>query len=188
MKQKVSRMVDIKEWEELAWKHANTSDKKDLQGVELDDLYQCAMIGIYEASLKYDGDKGGFPQYAYWYIQKEINNMVYRRVMIDGERGRLPKIMEELYADLPEQGEADIEECEQLSYDPIDDDLIWADKYISSLPLKGIELDFFNNLINLGDKEATRIYVETTGHTRQRAYQVRDKVRDVAERHSRRMN
>ena len=172
-------MIDVEDYVDLAWFHANHSNKKHLQGVELDDLYQHAMIGIWTASLAYDKDIGSFPAYAYKYIQGEINNLIYKKV--NGKR--VPRIMETLVEDIDSD-----EDCLGLNYyDDAVEDIEFINTYLSTLTLKKDHKTFFYNLLRHGDKEATRLYMDTTGVTRQRAGQVKKEIREVTQKHLRRL-
>jgi len=171
-------MIDIEDYTDLAWHHVNRSNKKHLQGVEMDDLYQHAMIGIWTASLAYDNSKGSFTTYAHKYIQGEINNLIYKRE--GGER--VPRVTEPLAGDI----DVDTHEAPVLYEDNVEDDE-FLDSYITTLPLKDKLKEYFVNLIKYGDKEATLLYVDKHRVTRQRAHQVKTKIREITQKHLRRL-
>ena len=172
-------MIDIENYTDLAWHHVNRSNKRNLQGVELDDLYQHAMIGIWTASLAYDSSKGSFTTYAHMFIQGEINNLVYKR---DGGN-RVPRISEVLFDDLTSD-----EDCisPALYEDNVEEDE-FLEAYITTLPLKDKLKEYFVNLIKFGDKEATLLYMDKHKVTRQRAHQVKKDVREITQKHLRRL-
>ena len=172
-------MINVEDYIDLAWYHSNNCNKKHLQGVEVDDLYQHAMIGIWTASLAYDEERGSFPAYAYKYIQGEINNLIYKKV--NGQR--VPRVAEMLVEDIDSD-----EDCLGLNYyDDSVEDIEFLDKYLTTLPLREDYKPFFANLLKYGDEEATRLYIADRGCSRQRANQVKKKIREVTQRHLRRL-
>lgn len=158
--------MDEKKWSELAWKYAKTSNKKGLSGVELDDLYQCAMIGIFLASKTYNKKKGKFSSYAHWYIIKEIHNMIYNR-----------------YSE-PKQQEEYTEEEEW--FDGLEDEMVWVVDFLNSIKLKDKHKVYLYNIMTFGETAAIKMYVDEHGVTRSRAYQVRNKIREIASEYYRR--
>lgn len=172
-------MIDIENYTDLAWYHANSSNKKHLQGVELDDLYQHAMIGIWTASLAYEKEKGSFTAYAYKYIQGEINTLIYKK--IGGQR--VPRVAETLIEDIDTD-----EDCmsQMLYVDSVEDDEFLI-KYLATLSLPSKHKKYFTDLLMHGEEEATRLYIAKHEVSRQRAYQVKQKVREVTQRHLRRL-
>ena len=176
-------MIDIEDHTDLAWYFANSSNKKHLQGVELEDLYQSALIGIWLASLQYDDSLGSFSNFAYKYIQGEITNLVYKQATEDGKSVRVERVAEILLGDMDSD-----EDC--IDQDTYEDDILdieFIEEYLSTLPLREDYKPYFYNLITHGDREATRLYIEDKGFSRQRAYQVKKHIRDVAKRHMERL-
>lgn len=176
-------MINIEDWSDLAWKHANNSYDDSMIGIELEDVYQCAMLGLFEAAQNYDESKGAFSTYAPYHIRNEINKALYDHK--GGEGRRVSNVKEELYSDLPDQ--VALEECEQLAYEQDFSEIVYTDYFLSTVPLEGMEYQYLINMITVGDKEATRIYMETTGHVKQRASQIKNKVKETAKRHVRRL-
>ena len=174
-------MIDVEDYADLAYYYANKSNKKHLQGIELDDLYQSAMIGIWIASKTYDDELGAFTTYAHQFIEGEINNLVYKIVQTDGDRHRVPRIKEELVSDL-----LDDEMAETLyHYDaPYLEDKYSMD-YLGGIPLTPREKAYFVNIVKYGDKEATVLFMSVNNVTRQRASKIKQKIRRVAAIHSR---
>ena len=174
-------MIDIEDYVDLAYYYANKSNKKNLQGIELDDLYQSAMIGIWIASKTYDDELGAFTTYAHQFIEGEINNLVYKIVQTEGSRHRVPRIKEELVSDL-----LDDEMSETLDHydEPYLEDKYFMD-YLSGIPLTPREKVYFVNIVKYGDKEATALFMTVNGITKQRANQLKQKIRKVAAKHSR---
>ena len=172
--------INIEDYTDLAHFYANRSNKRNLQGIELDDLYQVAMIGIWEASLVYDSTQGKFTTFAHHYIEGEITNLIYKQVTIKNERTRLPRITEELYADISEM---DIDMSEQLLHEDDSFDADFMDVFIEGLTLTPKHMSYFYEMITHGATDATARYMEVTGVTRQRAEQVRRDIRKKASKH-----
>ena len=95
-------MINLEDYTDLAWHYANRSNKRTLQGIELDDLYQAALIGIWIASQSYDPSVGAFTTYAHQFIEGEINNVVYKTLTVNGHRQRVPRVAEKLSEDVGE--------------------------------------------------------------------------------------
>ncbi len=161
--------MDIEKWSELAWKYAKTSNKKGLSGVELDDLYQCAMLGMFLADKTYDASKGSFQTYAHWYIIKEIHNMIYKR------------------SSDPRIREVEVEQEEELWYDEEEDETVWVASFLNTVPLREEYRQYLYNIMTFGSTIAVMMFVEETGLSRARAYQVKKEIREVAKKHYRRM-
>ena len=176
-------MIDIEDYTSLAWYTANTSNKKHLQGVELDDLYQAALIGIWIASTKYDDSLGSFTTFAQKYMQGEISGLVYRGTTLEGKKVRVPRVAETLVGDLDSD-----EDCiEQSVYEDDLEDIEFIEQYLTTLPLKEEYMTYFKDMILHGDREATRLYIESKGFSRQRAEQIRKAIRQTAQRHMERL-
>lgn len=170
-------MIDIENYTDLAYYYANKSDKRHLQGVELDDLYQCSMIGIWIASQSFDGTRGEFTTYAHKFIEGEINTLVYKVSQIDGKRVRVPRIKEELIGDM-----LDNEMLTDQHLDSIFEDEYFID-FLKSLDLQEKDKAFFVNMVKYGSKDATSLYMAVNNVTRQRASQVKGHIRKVAKLH-----
>jgi len=153
----------------LALKYAMNSNKRRLAGIEVDDLFQCAMIGIHKARQNHQESKGSLESYAHAYIVGEIHNMIYKTVTIDGEQETIPRMQEGFHEEIQET----------YVQDYVSE--IWVDDFLEGIPLDGIEHTFFCHLLNLGEREATRIYMEATGVSRARASQVKRKIIKVAQ-------
>jgi len=169
-------VISIEDYVDLAWFYANKSAKRHLQGIELDDLYQSAMIGIWQASKTYDDELGSFTTYAHQFIEGEINNLVYKVVQIDGTKQRVPRIKEELASDI-----LDDEMIEGLDnyYESYLEDKYFID-YLQGLKLSSKDKAFFVNMVKFGDTEATALYMSVNNVTRQRANQVKKSIREKA--------
>jgi len=174
--------IDPANYVNLAWSHVNASNKKGIRGVEVDDLFQSAMLGIVEASKKYNESIGKFETYAFWYIQRAINKSIYRLTTTTGNKKvHVPKITEVLYDDLPSSPEA-MDKDDRLSTGDDKEFYVWCEEYLDLLNLPEDKLEFFMNLAILGDKEATSRYKEKTGVTRQRTNQVKQEIREYAQK------
>ncbi len=172
-------MIDVADYTDLAWYFANNSNKRYLQGVDIDDIYQAAMIGIWQASQTYDCSVGAFTTYAHLYMTGEVNNLIYRTTKKDGKTTRTPRITETLLSDITTD-----EDCiEQSTHE---DDLMdreYIEKYLLTLKLRESYKTFFFNMILYGDKEATIMYMDKHKVSKQRAHQVKKVVRDIAKKH-----
>ena len=177
-------MINIEDYTDLAYYYANKSNKRHLQGIELDDLYQSAMIGIWTASKTYDDELGAFTTYAHQFIEGEINNLVYKITMVDGTKRRVPRIKEELVSDI-----LDEEMIEGLDHynDPYLEDKYFID-YLSDLELSARDKVYFVNMVKYGDTEATALFMTVNNLTRQRANQVKKEIREVASNHSKELS
>ena len=177
-------MINIEDYVDLAHFYANKSNKRHLQGVELDDLYQSAMIGIWTASKTYDPEQGAFTTYAHQFIEGEINNLVYKITMIDGTKRRVPRIKEELVSDM-----LDDEMVDNMDHydDPYLENKYFMD-YLSGLPLQPKDKAFFVNMVKYGDTEATSLYVSVHNCTRQYANKLKQDIREIATKHSKEIN
>jgi len=167
-------MVRVEDHTDLAWYFTNTSNKKNIKGVEVDDIYQAALIGIWLASQSYDEEEGSFPTYCYKFVQGEINNMVYKSTTENGKPLRLPRFSEETLEDIEEEHD---------SYS--DDDLLsfsFIEKYLSTLQLSEPDKIMFYDMIKYGEREAVNNY-RILGHSKSSAYKTRDRVRRLAKRH-----
>ena len=171
-------MINVEDYTDLAHYYANKSNKRHLQGIELDDLYQSAMIGIWTASMTYDSTQGEFTTYAHKFIEGEINNLVYKVVQIDGLKQRVPRIKEELVSDILD------EETEGHYNETYLEDEYFID-YLTGLPLSSNDKTFFVNMVKYGDTEATQLYMSVNNVTRQRANQVKQVIREKAKAHKR---
>lgn len=165
-------MINIEDYKDLAHHYANRSNKRTLQGIELDDLYQAALIGIWIASQSYDGSVGAFTTYAHKFIEGEINNVVYKTRTIDGRRQRVPRITETL---LEDDGEA----LDEFLYHDVVEEEIALEQLLEDLMLSRNLKDYLYSMITHGEREATQIYMDIHGVTRQRAAQVRKEIRKV---------
>ena len=173
-------MINIEDYTDLAHFYSNKSNKKNLQGIELDDLYQSAMIGIWTASKTYNDELGAFTTYAHQFIEGEINNLVYKISMVDGVKKRVPRIKEELVSDI-----LDDELVEGMDHyeEPYLENKYFLD-YLGGLPLQPKDKTFFVNMVKYGDTEATKLYMSVHNCTRQRANQVKKEIREVATKYS----
>jgi hypothetical protein len=95
-------------------------------------------------------------------------------VTIDSKRTRIPRIREELYTDITE---GDIDTCEQLLHYDEQDELA---EFALSLKLSHKHLTFFICMIMDGETEATLDYMKQHTVTRQRANQIKQKIRQIA--------
>ena len=173
-------MINIEDYVDLAYYYANKSNKRHLQCIELDDLYQSAMIGIWTASKTYDPSVSAFTTYAHRFIEGEINNLVYKITMIDGTKQRVPRIKEELVSDILDDEMTDnIEHYDE----PYLEDKYFID-YLSGLKLSARDKTFFVNIVKYGDTEATALFMTVNNVSRQRANQVKKEIREVATKHS----
>ena len=177
-------MIDIKDYTDLAYYYANKSNKRFLQGVELDDLYQVSMIGIWNASILYEEDRGAFSTFAHRFIEGEINNLVYKSVSRGGVRGREPRITEELISDIMTDDGQDY--IDSNSYEDSCFDDISLDELLTKVSLLSNERLFLSDMIRYGDTEATALYMTQHGCTRQRANQIKKLVREKAQKYMRR--
>tara|TARA_R110002096_G_scaffold80980_1_gene189203 strand:+ start:2417 stop:2920 length:504 start_codon:yes stop_codon:yes gene_type:complete len=162
--------MNIEDYTDLAHYYANKSSKRYLQGVELDDLYQVAMIGIWIASKNYDPNMGAFSTYAHRFVQGEINDLVYKITSVDGTKQRTPRIKEELLGDVSE-----LEPC--LYEDTCFDDL-YLNQYIHQLSMPEVHKEFFRRMVVDGDTDATKWYKETAFCSRQQANNVKKQIRE----------
>jgi hypothetical protein len=163
-------MMRAEDWTALGWASVYKSGKLGLDGVELEDLYQCAMLGIHRATLNYREKVAGFEAHARWYIQKEINEMVYRTVRdSNGKLTRQPRI----------KYDEDIGMDDELYEDNVDS-LLWVGDFLDGINLNVVEKAFFVYMIQYGDKEAVKLYREETGNSRARASAVMKKIKEVA--------
>ena len=169
-------MINIEDYVDLAHFYANKSNKRHLQGVELDDLYQSAMIGIWIASKTYDDELGSFTTYAHQFIEGEINNLVYKIATVDGTKRRVPRIKEELVSDI-----LDDEMLEGVEYyeEPYLEDQYFIN-YLAGLKLSPRDKTFFVNIVKYGETEATSLFMSVNDCSRQRASQVKKEIRKVA--------
>lgn len=142
-----------------------------MQGIELDDLYQVSMIGIWIASKSYNPDKGAFSTYAHQFILGEINELVYKITSVDGTKQRTPRIKEELLGDIVES---------EGVYEDDSFDAIYLDQYMKSLNLTVVNTAFFRRMVTCGDTDATNWYQEMTGCSRQHANKIKQEIRGVA--------
>jgi len=161
--------MDVEKWTEIAWKYAKSSNKKGLSGVEIDDLFQCAMIGMFLADKSYDESKGSFKTYAHWYIIKEIHNMIYKR------------------SSEPKAQEAEITEEQEEWYDEDEEETAWVVNFLHTINLPNERKEFLYNMMAFGETFAVKEFMQTTGLSRSRTYQIRDRVKETAEKHYRRM-
>ena len=173
-------MINIEDYKDLAHFYSNKSNKKNLQGIELEDLYQVAMVGIWTASKTYDPTVSAFTTYAHRFIEGEINNLVYKISMVDGTKRRVPRIKEELVSDI-----LDDEMVDNMDYyyEPYLEDKYFID-YLSGLKLSARDKVFFVNMVKYGDTEATALFMSVNDVTRQRANQIKKEIREVATKHS----
>ena len=175
-------MIILEDYVDLAYYYANKSNKRHLQGIELDDLYQVAMVGIWIASKTYDSTQGEFTTYAHKFIEGEINNLVYKIVQQDGTIRRVPRIKEELISDI-----SDVLEDSDHYDEPFLEDKYFLD-YLSGLKLSPRDKAFFVNMVKYGETEATALFMSVNNCTRQRANQVKKEVREIATKHSERLD
>ena len=173
-------MINLNDYTDLAHHYAHKSNKRYLQGVELEDLYQCAMIGLWTASVTYDPSRGQFTTYAHRFIEGEINSLVYKAVSIDGKRTRIPRIREELFSDL---SEVDASSCEQLLYTDDQFAADFMDEYLDKLSLPTKELTFFHDMLKHGETDATKMYMQRHDVSRQYASVVKADVRYRAKKY-----
>ena len=172
-------MIKVEDYTGLAWYFANNSNKKNLQGIELDDLYQSALIGIWQASQTYNPTLGAFTTYAHTYMTGEVNNLVYKTTKKDGKTTRVPRVTETLTSDIDSD-----EDClDHPTYDDNMMDIEYVEKYLSTLKLKEEHKSYFYNMIMFGDKEATIMFMTEHSVSKQYAHQDRIKVRDTAKKH-----
>ena len=177
-------MINIEDYVDLAYYYANKSNKRHLQGIELDDLYQSAMIGIWTASKTYDDELGAFTTYAHQFIEGEINNLVYKITMVDGTKRRVPRIKEELVSDILDDEMAD---SIDYYYESYLEDKYFID-YLSGLKLSSRDKSYFVNMVKYGDTEATALFMAVNNCTRQRANQVKKEIRIVAAKHNKELS
>ena len=164
--------IKPEEWTALAWKAVRASRKASLQGVELDDMFQCAMLGIIRAAKSHKGDKEGFPAYAYWFMHRQINNMIYKRT----GGTQIPRTIDVLFSEMDEEVDIGLQEdCTE--------DEVFTKEFINTFPLSNQDKQFFNDLIEYGDRDASERYILATGNTRQRAKQKLDEIRVKAQAH-----
>ena len=170
-------MINIENYKDLAHYYANKSNKRHLQGIELDDLYQSAMIGIWIASKTYEQSQGEFTTYAHKFIEGEINNLIYKPTQIGGKKQRVPRIKEELVSDILD------EEMDANCYDDNSFEVEYFTDYLADLPLEEKDKAYFVNMVKYGDTDATQLYMAVNGVTRQRANQVKQEIREIAKQH-----
>ena len=161
-------MIRIEDYTDLAHFYSNKSNKRHLQGIELDDLYQVSMIGIWIASKSYNPDKGAFSTYAHQFILGEINELVYKITSVDGTKQRVPRIKEELLGSIVEEG----------VYEDDSFDTIYLKQYIDGLNLSSLHKQFFKRMVLFGDKDATDWFQATTRCSRQHAHKTKQDIRE----------
>jgi len=172
-------MIDIENHIDLAHFYANKSDKRHLQGVELDDLFQCAMVGLWMASKTYDDEQGAFSTYAHQFIEGEINSLVYKQAKVNGINKRVPRIQEELFSDILD---IEMDACDNIVYEDTCFDDEYLVGYLKSLSLSSNDKTFFVNMVKYGDTEATQLYMTVNNCTRQHANKIKHTIRDQAKK------
>ena len=177
-------MIDIENYSDLAYFYANKSSKRHLQGVELDDLYQASMIGIWIASKTYDCNQGAFSTYAHQFIEGEINSLIYKIATVEGVKQRVPRVREELFSDITD---LEMDDCENIRYEDSCFDDEYLIDYLQGLQLSSNDKTYFVNMVMYGDTEATALYMSVNNCSRQRAHQVKKEIREQAKRHQRRL-
>ena len=171
-------MIDVADHTDLAYFYANKSNKRHLQGVELDDLYQSAMIGIWIASMSYDETKGAFSTYAHQYIEGEITNLIYKVTTEGGVRQRVPRVKEELFSDIID---VELDTCDNAMYEDTCFDDKYLGDYLQGLALSPNDKTFFVNMVKYGDTEATQLYMSVNNCSRQWANKVKKTIREKAQ-------
>ena len=182
--QQADTTIDPLEYTNLAWKHSNTSGKKFLRGANLEDIFQSAMVGICEAAKVYDCSKDTkFEVFAFWYIQRAINKNFYKAAFVNKKCVLVPICDEALYNDLPDIAEINYEDCGNLAFKEDKEGNLFIQEFMEGLPLTGVELQYFKDIVLHGERDASTRYREATGFTIQRAMQVKNKVKKVAANH-----
>jgi RNA polymerase sigma factor (sigma-70 family) len=165
-------MIRVEDWQDLAWKHV-LRYKGRTGGLDLDDLFQMAMIGLIKASKGYNKTYGSFYAYSFPFVNGEIGDTLYRRVVTDGEVNHQYKTDYILECDI------DVDDFDVSTEDTVEDDL-FISSYLTGLPLEGEDRDFFNDILIHGDKEAVIMYMVTNKCTRQVANKNKLRIRNIA--------
>ena len=175
--------IDVTDYRRLAFKHINALPPYRREGVEEADLLNAAYIGIHLASKKFDESLGKkFESFCYWYIQREINLLTARQTVIDGKSTLVKRVQEPLFDDVVTE-DISIDESSYNVTDDYKEEEIYVSKFLDTLPLEGIERNFFLDMHKFDETTASKNYQAMTGNTRARAEQVKKIVKAKAARH-----
>jgi len=166
--------IDLEDYTGLAWFYAQKYNNNN-SGVELDDLYQAAMIGIWTATKTYDKESSSFTTYAKPFIDREIIDLIYKQVQIGGVRQRILRIREELLDDITE-GEDNSYTDNFYSDSTVDD--ICLEQFIDLLEIDQAYKKYFIDMVNNGIKQATKDFMLEYNCTRQNANRVKKRIID----------
>ena len=150
-------------WEQLAKQAVSRSKKSFLAEGQQEDLYQAALLGLCEAKKSYQEDKGSFAAYANWFMQGEINRLIYRRV----------------------EGKLELPPIDTLSpnhevVDTNQDELMLVEEFLDSIPLSSKEKCLLRDMAINGEMEATKRYIDTYECSKQTASRHKKLIREKA--------
>lgn len=182
--------IDPLEWEALAYKHVYAYRRKFANNSSLEDLFQSAMLGIVIASEKFKEDKqgqAGFAGFAYWYVQRELNLMHCKLTTIGDKRKLIANISHVAQADVAMETGVPEDKLDLMGQEDDIEETVWIAEVLQSLPLNSIELEYFLEMVEYGDVDATELFKERTGKSRQRIHQIRIDIKEKVKSHYERL-